>query len=79
MDVLGWRTEESEGREEKNEASSVPLLEPENGIVGKGVSCSFVIVAGRQKREGLERKLLNASWSSADAVCSLVGAIIGTR
>ena len=57
---------ERDGREEKNaESSSEVLLAEEIG--DRGVSCSSVMVTGRQKREGSARKLLNASWSSAEA------------
>lgn len=67
MGVLGWRMEERRGREAKNAESSLDeaSFEKERGC--KGVSCSSVMVTGRQKREGSARKLLNASWSSAEA------------
>lgn len=38
--------------------------EDEEGIVGRGVRLSEVMVMGRQKREGSVVKVVKASWSS---------------
>lgn len=46
--------------------------EDEEGIVGRGVRLSEVMVMGRQKREESVVKVLKASWSSGVTALSVL-------
>lgn len=42
------------------------VVEEGNGMAGNGTRRSSVIVIGREKREGEERKSVKAEWSSGE-------------
>lgn len=66
---MGSRWGVRRGREFRNCSSAFSGEggeESENGMAGKGTRRSSVIVMGRERREGVERKSVKAEWSSGE-------------